>query len=279
MEAKICLVTGATSGIGLETAAALAAEGAEVTGVGRDPERSAAARAEILRRTPDARICFETADLASQSDIRALAGRLRGRLARLDVLVNNAGTFRSRYEESPDGIEMQFAVNHLAGFLLTRELFPLLRASAGARIIGVSSGSHFSGRMRWDDVGMRKNYFGLSAYDQSKLAVALFTAEIARRFGMDAYAVDPGLVKTEIGRKKTGPLVKLVWGLRARGGIEPAESARSIAWLALAPEAAGRTGLYWKNRAPAPSSPAARSLADAERLWKLSEELCGAAFP
>jgi retinol dehydrogenase 12 len=280
MKGKTCLVTGATSGIGYETTRILAAAGAEVLGVGRDPERCARAET-LLREATGGAVRFLAADLSSQADVRALAARVAGGRERLDVLVNNAGTFTSKRRESPDGVEMQFAVNHLSGFLLTRELLPMLRAAPSARVIGISSGSHYAGRMHWDDVGLSKRYFGLAAYDQSKLAVVLFCSELARRLGKDSristYAADPGLVKTEIGRKGTGFLVRLVWTLRARGGISAEESASWIAFLASDPGIQGMSGLYWKEGKPLQPSAVSRDLEEGSRLWELSERLVSGA--
>jgi retinol dehydrogenase-12 len=282
MKGRTCVITGASAGIGWETAAILAAAGAQVIGVGRDPARCRAARAGLKRRTGSADIDFEVADLASQQEVRALARRLSERHPRVDVLINNAGAFTSTYQESPDGIELQFAVNHLAGFLLTRELFPLLAASDAARVIGVSSGSHLAGRIRWDDVGMRRRYFGLAAYDQSKLAVVMFCRELARRLGpgsrIDTYSVDPGLVKTDIGAKRTGFIVRTAWRLRTRRGVSPQHAAASVAFLAMDPCVAGKTGLYWKERQPIPSSDASTRGEDTRLLWEMSERLCGVDF-
>lgn len=222
------------------------------------------------------------ADLASHEEVRALARRLAQNHRCVDVLINNAGAFTSTYQESPDGIEVQFAVNHLAGFLLTRELLPLLAASDAARVIGVSSGSHLAGRIHWEDVCMRRRYFGLAAYDQSKLAVVMFCRELARRLGpssrIDTYSVDPGLVNTDIGAKRTGFLVRTVWRLRTRRGMRPEDAAASVAFLATDPGVAGKTGMYWKERRPLPSSEASQREEDAGRLWELSERLCGVDF-
>jgi len=282
MDGKTCLITGATSGIGFETASALAAAGAGVIGVGRDPARCAAAEAR-LRETAAGPVRFLTADLASLEEVRGLAARVASSGGRLDVLVNNAGTFSMRRRESRDGIELQFAVNYLSAFLLTRELLPLLAAAPAARVIGLSSGSHFAGRIHWNDPGLRRGYFGLTAYDQSKLAVVLFCRELARRLGAGSsvatYAADPGLVRTEIGGKGTGALVRLFWKLRTRGGIPAREAASWIAHLASDPDLQGRTGLYWKEGRPLPSSPRSRDGEAARRLWTISEQMCDGRDP
>ncbi len=278
MKEKTCVVTGASSGIGLETTVALAKAGARVIGVGRDMKRCAAAQADIRERSCNSRVFFEVADLSSQRETRELAARISSRCDAVHVLVNNAGLFRSRYQESVDGIEMQFAVNYLAAFLLTGKLLPLLRQAGEARVIGLSSGSHFAGALHWNDIGLRRRYFGLTAYDQSKLAVVVYCRELVRRLGPGSgiivYAADPGLVRTEIGKKGTSLLTRLVWRLRTRTAASPEESADAIAFLAMDPAAAGKSGLYWKDRKVVPSSNASCSREDGERLWKLSEKMC-----
>lgn len=277
MEGKTCLITGATSGIGFETSRILSAAGARVIGVGRDPARCAAAEAR-LREAGGGPVRFLEADLSSTARVRALAARLASTEEWLDVLVNNAGTFSMKRRESPEGVELQFAVNHLSAYLLTRELLPLLRAAPTARVVGLSSGSHFAGRIHWDDVGRSGRYFGLTAYDQSKLAVVLFCFELTRRLGggspISVYAADPGLVKTEIGRKGTGALVRLAWSLRTRGGVAAPEAASWIAFLAADPSVEGRTGLYWKEGKAVASSALSRDAEAARRLWDLSERMC-----
>jgi retinol dehydrogenase 12 len=277
-----CVVTGATSGIGREVARQLAVRGAHVIGVGRDPERCAES-AHALHAATGAEVEMETADLASQAAIRALAARLSARLRQIDVLVNNAGTFTFTRQESPDGVEMQMAVNWLAGFLLTGLLFPLLTEAPEARVIALSSGSHFTGRIRWDDTQIRRGYHGLKAYDATKLAALLFSYELARRVGpassISTYAVDPGLVKTDIGMKGNGALVKGIWKLRTRNGISPEQAAASVVVCAAEARARGKTGLYWKEGAPLCSSPRSYNKQDAQRLWSLGEELCGVCYP
>jgi retinol dehydrogenase 12 len=281
MEEKTCVITGASSGIGLETAVALAKTGACIIGVGRDTGRCADARAAIVERSGNRRVAFEAADLSSQGETRGLAARIFSRCDAVHVLVNNAGLFRSRYQESEDGIEMQFAVNYLAAYLLTRELLPLLRRAGEARVICVSSGSHLSGALHWKDIGLRRGYFGLTAYDQSKLALIMLCRELARRLGpasgITTYAVDPGLVRTAIGMKDTGLVTRLAWRLRTRKAASPAEPAETISFLATDPAAAEISGLYWKGRRPVSSSAASCNGRDGQRLWDLSERLCSRA--
>ncbi len=278
---KAIIITGASSGIGLAAASALAARGARVIGVGRSPARCEEARQKILAGAPGARIEFALADLSSQQEVRRLAAELLQRLdgGPLDVLVNNAGAVAGWYTPTADGYELQFAVNHLAPFLLTHALLPALQKADGARVITTSSRSHRGARIRWDDVMLRRSYFPLTAYRQSKTANVLFTAEFNRRFagdGLRAYAADPGLVKTDIGLKGTGGLVSLVWGLRARGGRPPEYGAATIVHLAADP-LEDETAVYWKDSRPLAPDPYTLREDEARRLWELSERLCGLA--
>lgn len=284
---KTIAITGATAGIGRAALTALAGRGARVIGVGRSAAKCAAVRADVLGEYPGARLSFAVADLASQRQVRALAAEIREMLdgAPLDALINNAGTVASWYTATEDGYELQFAVNHLAPFLLTHELLPALRgpkaggAEAG-RVLTVSSGSHRGAKIHWPDVMLRQGYGTLAAYKQSKLANVLFSAEFNRRMagtGVRAYAVDPGLVNTEIGLKGTGGVVQTVWDVRRRGGVSPEEGASTLVYLASEPSPGD--ALYWKDCAPAEASREARSAAEAARLWSLSERLCGIASP
>ncbi|NPV55673.1 MAG: SDR family NAD(P)-dependent oxidoreductase [Anaerolineae bacterium] len=277
------VVTGASSGIGLAIATALCAKGIDVIGVGRSPERCDQATASIAAAVPGAGIAFEIADLSSQTQVRELAARLRMRLGaaysgQLAALINNAGAIANWYTATEDGYELQFALNHLATFLLTLELLPNLASGAPARVVTVSSASHRNTRIHWKDVMLRRNYNTLLAYKQSKLANVMFTAEFNRRHaasGVRAYAADPGLVNTEIGMKGTSGIVAWFWDRRRRGGKSPEYGAATAVHLATDPSVASFPGIYWKDSRPkAPSAYALRE-AEASRLWELSERLCG----
>jgi NAD(P)-dependent dehydrogenase (short-subunit alcohol dehydrogenase family) len=181
MGEKVCLITGATSGIGRATAMGLANMGASVVMVGRDRGRGEAALAEIKQKSTNASVDLMLADLSSQEEIRRLADEFKEAYPRIDVLINDAGLFRSKRITTADGLEMTFAVNHLAYFLLTNLLLDVLKASAPSRIVNVSSGDHTNGTIDFDDLQGQKGYKGAKAYSQSKLANVLFTYELARR--------------------------------------------------------------------------------------------------
>ena len=197
---------------------------------------------------------------------------------RSNVLVNNAGVWTSRCELTEDKIEKQFAVNHLAYFLLTHLLYPNIAASSDGRIINIGSDSHKYGRINFDDLNLERSYHGLKAYGQSKLANVLFTYELHRRKQHDhvsAYCVQPGLVKTDIGVKHTNPFHGFMWKLRRLSGMTADEAARTAVYLATSPEASGKSGLYWDKCKPKPSSSRSKNEQDAARLWEMSERLCG----
>ena len=285
---KVIVITGGTSGIGLATAKELAGRGAYIIGTGRSEERCLKAEEEIRSSCPDAKLCYLIADLSSLSEVTRLASKIRGRLAtdgisHLDVLINNAGTVSSWYVSTVDGFELQFAVNHLAPFRLTYELLPLLQQSSEGTIIGVSSGSHYRTKIHWNDVLLRKRYNCLLAYKQSKLANVLFATELSRRLkncgsSIRAFAVDPGLVNTDIGLKGTGGIIKKVWEMRSRSGTTAEQPARSISYLAAEPAARQTDSVYWKDCAPMKPSRYSQIEDVGSRLWELSERMCGISF-
>jgi retinol dehydrogenase-14 len=280
MSGTTCLVTGATSGIGKETALRLAMLGATVVIVGRDAARGAAAGAEIVRRVPLARVEVMTADLSSLAQVRRLAGDVLGRHGRLDVLVNNAGVISPHRALTADGLEATFATNHLGPFLLTSLLRGLLERSAQARVVTVSSAAHKQVRaIPWDDLPRGTQYGQGLAYPVSKLLNILFTAELARRMagtGVTANCLHPGFVRTSLGRDVSGVLgTVLPLVLRLRPG--PSAGARTPVYLASSPEVAGVTGGYFVNGKPAGPSALAKDAQAAARLWALSEDLSGLA--
>ncbi|MEW5931169.1 MAG: SDR family oxidoreductase [Gemmatimonadota bacterium] len=273
MAGRTCVITGANAGIGRATALALARVGARVGMVSRSRERGEAARAEVVRGSGSGAVDLFVADLSVQAEVRGLAAEIRERYDRLDVLVNNAAIYTAKRALSPDGIELQLAVNHLAPFLLTRLLLDRLERSAPARVVTVSSEAHRTVRLEWDNLQGERRYRGLRAYGAAKLANLLFTRELARRTagtGVTANAAHPGVVGTELLFGGWGPLRLLKRWLKT-----PEEGARVIVRLASAPELEGITGRYF--RAEGEIRPSAAALDDdaARRLWRVSEELTG----
>ncbi len=281
---RTIVVTGATTGIGRATAEMLVRANVDVIGVGRSAELCRQVEASLSSLNPTVRVHYRVADLSQQSEVRRLAAEIGlclqsdGKTA-LDGLVNNAGTFAYWFSQTPDGVETQWAVNHLAGFLLTQELLPLLQAAPCARVVNVSSDSHYSGRILWEDPQLRRRYNGLAAYGNTKLANILFALELNRRLGgnssVHAFAVDPGLVKTDIGMKGTPALAGWVWKVRRLGGTAIEVPARCIVYLLTDPSVQHSTELYWKNCQPKRASRRALDEESAARLWTLSENLCG----
>lgn len=282
---KIIVITGATSGIGLATAKELAGKGAYVIGTGRSKERCIKAEEKIRKFFPQAKLCYLIADLSSLNEVKRLAADIIEKLSsegisRIDVLINIAGTVSSWYVSTVDGFELQFAVNHLAPFLLTYELLPFLQQSQEGTVIVVSSGSHYRTKIHWKDVLLRKHYNCLLAYKQSKLANVLFATELNRRLkksgsSIQAFAADPGLVNTEIGLKGTGGIVKKVWKMRSSKGTPAEQPARAISYLASEPSVRHKGEIYWKDCAPLKPSRYSQSEEAGTRLWELSERMCG----
>ena len=280
MKGKTCVITGANSGLGYQTALGLASTGATVILVCRTAEKAEQARQEIIDSTGNNGVYFELADLASQRQIRDLGARLRSKYKTVDVLINNAGLVRSHMNLTEDHIEMVFAVNHLAPFLLTHLLLPLLKEARDPRVVNVSSNNHFTARMNFNDLFHQKNYNGLKAYGQSKLANLLFTYELDRRIKhtnhphITTNALDPGLNNTNIGSKNTNLLYRLAWNFRKKQGTEPREGARSYLHLATSPELKGKSGTFWQRAKVVRSSDASYREDDAKRLWELSLGMC-----
>jgi NAD(P)-dependent dehydrogenase (short-subunit alcohol dehydrogenase family) len=275
---KTCLITGATSGIGYAIVAALAAEQQTVLMLGRNPEKGATLIKQLKAGTGNNNIHYYTVDLCSQRQIRNIGNTIRQEFPKIDVLINNAAQWNSNCEHTADGIEKQFAVNHLAYFLLTHLLYPSLRNSRNARIINIGSDSHQNGKMNFQNLNLENEYHGIKAYRQSKLANVLFSYHlhrIKREKEISVYCVHPGLVKTDIGIKHTSFLHSLAWKLRRLTGITTEKAASNIIYLATSNDVANHSGCYWDNRRIKSSSVQSHSREDAERLWKLSEALCG----
>jgi retinol dehydrogenase-14 len=275
MDGKVCLITGATSGIGKATAMGLADMGASVVMVGCDRGRGEAALAEVKEGSANASVDLLLADLSSQEDIRRLADNFKEAYPRLDVLINNAGVIRSKRVTTADGIEITFAVNHLAYFLLTNLLLDLLKASAPSRIVNVASGEQRNGTIDFDDLQGEKGYKTAEAYSQSKLATVLFTYELARRLeGTDVSAncLHPGVVGTNLGSGVSGVFGFTVRALRPLMK-SPEKGAETSIYLASSPEVEGLSGRYFVKKAEARSSDISHDKRSARRLWEVSAVL------
>lgn len=272
LNGKICLITGATNGIGMETALALARIGATVVIAGRDSARTAATRAEIQNKSGNPTVHALVADLAALAEVRRLAREFRDRFNRLDVLVNNAGLIARERRLTADGYESTFAVNHLAPFLLTHELLDPLKASAPARVVIVASMAHQRGKIHFDDLNLERSWSAWKAYNQSKLANVMFTYELARRLrgtGVTANCLHPGVVGSNLSRG--GDTVTALF-FRAISFLllTPEQGAQTSIYLGSAPEVEGVTGKYFSRKKPVQSSALSHDVAAQQRLWQVS---------
>jgi len=269
---KVCIVTGATAGIGQVTAHALAQRGATVVIIGRDAPKAERVAWDIRAQTGSALVSYMVADLSSQVAIRQLAQQILSEYPHIDVLINNAGAAFTSRQVSVDGIEMTWALNHLAYFLLTNLLLERLKASGYARIINVSSDQHTHGKIRFDDLEGKQRYNGLAAYQQSKLANLLFTYELARRLegtGVTVNALHPGLVATNLWTNN-GFLGKLLRRGLNLFSISAEAGAHTSIYLTTSPDVEGVTGKYFVKEKAVSSSPASYDEAAARRLWEVS---------
>lgn len=276
MRDKVCLVTGATNGIGYETALGLARRGARVAVVGRDAATTRACAERIRSAVPGATADPHVADLSAQAEIRRLSAVLRSAYPRLDVLVNNAGAIFDRRTLTVDGIERTWALDHLGYVLLTLELLDSLKASAAAggrpRIVNVASAAHYRGHIDFDDLGGARRYGAMRAYSQAKLGNVLFTYALARRLrddGITVNALHPGVINTGFARN-TGGLFGTAWSLMRPFLSTPEKGAETSVHVASAPELDGVTGCYFSHARPKTSSAESRDEAVQERVWALS---------
>lgn len=280
---KTAVITGASSGIGLAALAELTQKGYRVIGIGHDPARCEAAKEQIFSQQPEATIRFLCADLMQQREVERVALEIMQILneengGRLEVLINNAGAVRSWYTTTEEGYEQQFALNHLASFLLTHRLLAALKRGQG-RVIMTGSESHKHMRMRWHDLMLTRGYNPLTAYKQSKLANILFAKGLNERYlgdGITAYVVDPGLVCTDIGCKNTGGLVDWIWNKRKKHGVQPEVPAKTYAFLCET-NPAPRELYYHLCKPTRYSCEVTRE--NAQKLFAVSETLCGITYP
>jgi len=276
MQGKICMVTGANSGIGKETALGLAQMGATVVMVCRDRTKGEEAQNEIKTKSGNNAVDLLLADLSSQQSIRQLAEDFQQHYTHLHVLINNAGVFMLNRRETVEGLEMTFAVNYLAPFLLTNLLLDVLKNSAPARIVNVSSDSHQSGSIKMDDLQGKKGYRSLKTYGNSKLALVMFTYELARRLegtGVTANCLHPGFTATHIAQGGTVPFIRPLIKLIFRFGISPEEGAKTSIYLAASPDVEGVTGKYFANSIPIRSAPISYDESLQRQLWDEGSKL------
>jgi NAD(P)-dependent dehydrogenase (short-subunit alcohol dehydrogenase family) len=282
LSGRTCLITGVTQGIGLVTARRLSALGPRVILAARDAVRGNAL-VEELKQAGNAQVELLVADLSSQRDIRELAKAVQATTDRLDVLVNNAGGMFNARNETVDGLERTFALNHLGYFLLTNELLPLLQRTAKtqghARIVNVASDAHRRGRINFEDLQAKQSYSGFGVYCNSKLANVLFTYELARRLGKQGDAnltvncLHPGFVDSGFGHNNSklfSLALKVVATLFARNAEDGAQTS---VYLASSPDVTTTTGQYFSDSKVARSNKRSHSEEDARKLWEISEEL------
>jgi NAD(P)-dependent dehydrogenase (short-subunit alcohol dehydrogenase family) len=273
MRGKTVVITGATSGIGEVAAIRLAEKGARILFVAREAARAAATLKKLRHAGPGAAHAFHLADLSCLAEMKRI-GTLLAAEPRIDVLVNNAGAIFNRRRETADGLEMTFALNHMAYFVVTAVL--LGKLGRGARIISTASGAHRRGALNFDDLQLRHGYGGWRAYCRSKLCNILFTRELARRLaggGVTANAFHPGFVATRFGDGSGGLIGGFVGAAKAVGAISPEEGAKTLVHLAASPQVAGISGEYFYQCRPQLPAKAARDDAAARHLWEVSERI------
>ncbi|MCY3574646.1 MAG: SDR family oxidoreductase [Chloroflexi bacterium] len=281
MNGKRVLITGATDGIGKQAALAIAGMGAAVTLVGRNQTKTRAVCEELQKQTGSEAIDWLLGDLSSMVEIRRVADEFRHRHNNLDVLLNNAGAIFSEYQQSADGFEMTFALNHLSYYLLTNLLLDMLRETAAAkgeaRIINVSSSAHRNGTMRLDNLREASSFSMMNSYGASKLMNVLFTYEMARRLedtDITVNAVHPGVVRTRFGHDTSriwSALVKLFQTF----ALSPEKGAQTLIYLATSPDAGGISGKYWNQKQQKRSSQSSYDREQQRALWQYSAEVTG----
>jgi NAD(P)-dependent dehydrogenase (short-subunit alcohol dehydrogenase family) len=271
------LITGGTNGIGLAAAEAIAARGADVAIVGRSESRTKVAQSLVRAKAAGgATVSTHLADLSSQAAVRKLAADILARYGKLNVLINNAGAMYTTRQVSADGIELTWAVNHLAPFLLTKLLLDRLKASAPARIITTASDAHLGAAIPFDDLNAERSYRGFGRYKETKLANILFTSELARRLegtNVTAHSFHPGLVASGFNRNN-GLLMETAMLLLRPISRNVQKGAETLVWLATSPDVVNTNGRYYVDMHARLPSPAAQDIATARRLWEISEAQC-----
>jgi NAD(P)-dependent dehydrogenase (short-subunit alcohol dehydrogenase family) len=280
MKDKVVVVTGATSGIGEVAADRLAQKGARIVFVARDRERGEAARKHFRAIAGQSDHTVHYADLTKLSEQKRVAKEIADSEPQIDVLINNAGAMFTTRQETPDGLEKTFALNHMSYFTMTNILLDRLKATPGARIVSTASDAHRAGKLNFDDLQSTHSYSGWGAYARSKLMNILFTRELAKRLagtGVTANCLHPGFVSTRFGQNNAGFMGWLI-KIGQNFALTPEQGAETIIWLSSSDDVAGKTGGYYEKKKLAAPSKAAQSDADARRLWDVSAKLAGVGF-
>jgi NAD(P)-dependent dehydrogenase (short-subunit alcohol dehydrogenase family) len=277
MQDKVVVITGGTSGIGQVAAETLAHQGARIVLIARDPMRAAETMGRLRAAGPHAKHDLYLADLSSIVQTRRIGEQIAAAEPRIDVLVNNAGAVFGRRQLTTEGLEMTFATNHMAYFVLTQALRERLTATPGARIVSTSSNAHASGKLDFEDLQSAKSYSAIRAYATSKLCNILFTRESARRLagtGVTANCLHPGFVDSRFA-SQSGGLMQLMAPVAKLFAVAPERGADTIVYLATAPQVAAMTGLYFHKRRSISTGAKGQDDAAAARLWAASEALAG----
>ncbi len=277
-QTRICLITGATSGIGKAAATLLAGQGYDMVLTGRNPDKVANTVEEIRAKTGSHAVHGLVADFADLGQVRRLAGQFKEQFPRLDVLINNAGAYFNKRQRTGYAVEKTFLVNHLAPFLLTNLLLDSLKKSSSARIVNVSSNAHENARLDLNDLNFDRFYFGFWAYGRSKLANLLFTYELSRRLSgknITANALHPGRVGTDIFKTDFSILGGPFKWFMERISLTPEQGADNTVYLASSPDVEGISGKYFVKRRAVPSSPLSYDERLAHQLWEVSERITG----
>ena len=275
LKGKVCMVTGATAGIGIVTAKALAQQGATVIVAGRNKEKSVSTVDQIRKETGNHDVEYILADLSVQKEVRKLSDDFKSKFKRLDILVNNAGAVFDKRFETADGLEMTFALNHLSYFLLTDLLLDTIKASVPSRIINVSSDAHKGAKINFDDIQGKKKYGAMRAYGQSKLANILFTYELARKLegsGVTSNALHPGFVASSFGSNMSGAF-RLILRFLQLFAMSSEKGAETSIYLATSPDVANINGKYFVKKKEVRTSVESYDKNVGEKLWEVSEEL------
>ena len=275
MQGKTVIITGATSGIGEVAAVRLAEKGARIVFTARDQARAGDTMAALRKAGPNADHALHMADLSRLSEMKRVGATL-AQEPQIDVLINNAGALFNKRRETEDGLEMTFALNHMAYFVITNLLLPKLKS--GGRIVSVASNAHRGARLDFDDLQTRRGYVGFPVYSKSKLCNILFNRELARRIagsGVTANCLHPGFVATRFGDDSGGLMRTVLKVAKPIGAISPEEGAKTIIYLASSPNVNNVSGEYFYECKPATPTAEARNDQDAKRLWEISQQIAG----